>query len=121
MWFRRVELNICRPMILGYYYSDGLETFRTRMRCIPEAAEGLKAQGIDGMRWLDALLTGEWIAGPSLTLADLCLFSYLDDMFEKGQSMPDGCDRLAAWFDRVGARPAAEQSLWKWRAAEAAK
>lgn len=121
MWFRRVELNICRPMIHGYYYSDGLETFRTRIRCIPEAAEGLKSQAVDGIRWLEEHLNGEWIAGPSLTLADLCLFSYFDDLFEKGQKMPDGCERVSAWYKRVGSRPAAEQSLWKWRPAEAVK
>ena len=118
MWWRRVELNICRPMIQGYYYSDGLEMFRTRMRCIPEAADGLKAQAQDALRWLDGLLTGEWIAGPALTIADICLFSYLDDLRDKGQSMPDGCDRLSAWYERISARPAAEMSLWKWRPVE---
>ena len=42
MWWRRVELNICQPMILGFYYGEGFETYRTRMRCIPEAASGMK-------------------------------------------------------------------------------
>lgn len=114
MWWRRVELNICQPMIQGFYYSEGLELFRTRMRCIPEAAAGLKEKGRDGMRWLDGLLRNEWIAGPSLTIADICLYSYLEDMFEKGQSMPDDCARLASWFERVGARPGAARSIWNW-------
>ena len=44
MWWRRAELNICQPMILGFYYGEGLETYRTRMRCIPEAAAGFASK-----------------------------------------------------------------------------
>src|SRR6476620_5575592 len=73
MWWRRVELNICQPMIQAYYFGEGLELFRTRMRCIPEAADGMKERARDGMRWLDALLTGQWIAGATFTIADICL------------------------------------------------
>lgn len=50
MWWRRVELNICQPMIMGFYFGEGLELFRTRMRCIPEAADGMKDRARDGMR-----------------------------------------------------------------------
>jgi glutathione S-transferase len=118
MWWRKVEINICQPMILGFYYGEGLETYRTRMRCIPEAADGMKEKARDGMRWLDGLLRGEWVAGPSFTVADIHLFSFLDEMAEKGQSIPDECDALRTWLDRVAARPAAEMSLWRWRASE---
>ena len=117
MWWRRVELNICQPMILGFYYGEGYETYRTRMRCIPEAAGGMKEKARDGMRWLDGLLRGEWVAGPSFTVADIHLFSFLDEMSEKGQSIPDECGALKSWLDRVAGRPAAEMSLWRWRSA----
>jgi len=118
MWWRRVDLNICQPMIQGFYYSEGLETYRTRMRCIPEAADGLKERGRDGMRWINGLLRGEWVAGPSFTVADIHLYSFLQEMGEKGQAIPDDCVDLKAWLDRVGARPAAEKSLWRWRPSE---
>ena len=29
MWWRLAELNICQPMITGFYYGEGLETYRT--------------------------------------------------------------------------------------------
>ena len=118
MWWRKVELNICQPMILGFYYGEGLETYRTRMRCIPEAADGMKEKARDGMRWMNGLLRGEWVAGPSFTVADIHLFAFLDEMAEKGQPIPDDCDELKAWLQRVGARPAAEMSLWRWRPSE---
>jgi glutathione S-transferase len=118
MWWRRVELNICQPMILGFYYGEGLETYRTRMRCIPEAAGGMKERARDGLRWLDGLLKGEWIAGATFTVADIHLYAFVDEMPEKGQPIPDDCHAVKAWIDRVRARPAAEMSLWRWRSAE---
>lgn len=118
MWWRRVELNICQPMMLGFYYSEGLEMFRTRMRCIPQAADGMKERRRDGMRWLDSLLRSDWLTGPSFTVSDMHLFSYLDDLSEKGQPMPEDCSHLRSWFHRVAARPAAERSGWRWRPAE---
>ena len=80
MWRRRVETNICQPMIFGFYFGEGLEIFRTRMRCIPAAAGGMKERARDGMRWLDGLLSDEWIGGASFTMADICLYPYLDEL-----------------------------------------
>jgi glutathione S-transferase len=119
MWWRKVELSICQPMILGFYWAEGLETYRTRMRCIPEAANGMKERARDGMRWLNGLLAGPWITGEAFTIADIHLYSFVQEMGEKGQTVPDDCVRLNAWLERVGARPAAEMSLWR-RHAEAA-
>ena len=113
MWWRRVELNICQPMIMGFYFGEGLELFRTRTRCIPQAADGMKERARDGMRWLDGLLTEEWIAGSRFTIADICLYGYLDELGDKGQPMPDECSRLAHWFEAVSMRPAAEESIWR--------
>lgn len=113
MWWRRVELNICQPMIMGYYFGEGLELFRTRMRCIPQAADGMKERARDGMRWLDRLFTKQWIAGAAFTVADVCLYGYLDELADKGQPIPEECTNLRRWFDDVAARPAAEQSIWR--------
>ena len=118
MWWRRVELNICQPMIFGFYYGEGFQTYRTRMRCIPEAADGMKERGRDGMRWINGLIRAEWVAGPSFTVADIHLYSFLQEMAEKGQPIPEDCATLSSWVERVGARPAAEMSLWRWRLAE---
>jgi glutathione S-transferase len=113
MWWRRVELNICQPMIMGYYFGEGLELFRTRMRCIPQAADGMKERARDGMRWLERQLTQEWIAGPQFSVADICLYGYLDELSDKGQPIPADCTSVMRWFDAVSRRPAAEQSIWR--------
>ena len=115
MWWRRVELNICVPMVHRFYYAEGLELFRSRIRCLPEAAEGMKQRAIDGMRWIDGLIAGDWLAGDRFTAADICLYCCLDQFGEAGQPIPVECMTLKAWFDRVGQRPAAEASIWKER------
>jgi glutathione S-transferase len=113
MWWRRVELNICLPMVQGFYFAEALDLFRTRTRCLPEAADGLKERARDGMRWIDGLIAGEWLAGDRFTAADICLYCNIDQLRTVGQPIPDECFNLKAWFERVDARPAAEQSLWK--------
>jgi glutathione S-transferase len=65
------------------------------------------------MRWIDRLLEGPWLAGERFTVADICLYCYIDQLLEVGQPIPDDCSRLEQWFARVGERPAAEASIWK--------
>ena len=113
MWWRRVEIGICRPMVLGFYYGEGLELFKTRIKCYPEQAEAQKEIARTGMRWLDGVMNEPWLAGDRFTVADICLYSYIDQLRSVGQAIPDDLARLRAWFDRVGERPGAEPSLSK--------
>ena len=112
MWWRRVEINICLPMLYGFYFGEGLEIFRDRTHCLPEAADGMKVRGRKGMQWIDGLIEdGRWLAGERFTVADICLYCYIDALRGIGQPIPDGCSRLEAWFTRVGLRPAAGGSV----------
>ena len=79
MWTRRIDLNVCEPLVAGFRYGEGLGIFKDRMRTIPEAADGLKALKHDNLVKLDGLLAGkEFLCGDRLTMADLLLFSFLD-------------------------------------------
>jgi len=115
MWWRRAEIQICHPMVQGFYYAEGLDLFKTRTRCLPEAAEGMKERARDGMRWIDGLIDGDWLCNDRFTCADICLYCYIDQLMDAGQPIPDDCDALNAWHGRVGARDAAEASIWKER------
>jgi glutathione S-transferase len=53
-WTRWVDLNIVEPLTNGFRYSEGLPMFKDRMRCLPEAADGLKACAQDKIKFLDA-------------------------------------------------------------------
>ena len=75
----------------------------------------MKEKARDGLRWLDLLLKAEWVAGSSFTVADIHLYCFVEEMGEKGQPIPEECQAVKAWLDRVAARSAAEMSLWRWR------
>jgi len=108
MWTRRVDLKICEPLTNGFRFAEGLPLFESRMRCLPEAAAGLKAVAQDGIRWLDPLIAGrDFIAGDRVTLADLMLFAFLDFGASVGQPIDPAAAHVTAWYDRMKARPSA--------------
>lgn len=112
MWTRRVELNITEHMYNGFRYAEGIDIFRDRMVVLPEAADGLKRKARAGREWLDGLMAGrEYIAGDSISLADLVLFCCMDFARGVGQPLEPELKNLSAWFDRMAARPSASASL----------
>src|SRR4051812_32978704 len=110
MWTRRVDLKVCEPMANGFRYAEGLKLFESRMRVLPEAAEGLKAVARDGLQWLEGEFKGPWMVGERFTLADILLFSFLDFGGQVGQPLDPGLAKLTDWFARVKARPSAAAS-----------
>ncbi len=107
MWVRRIDLNICEPIAQGYRYSEGLKMFENRMRCLPEAAAGLKQIAQEKLAWLDGLIEGRpFICGDRLTLADILLYVFLDFGAQVGQPFNETLSTIPAWFARMQARPA---------------
>ncbi len=108
MWARRIDLGVVEPMANGFRFSQGLGLFKDRIRCLPEAADGLKAIAQDKLAWLDGLM-GErtWIAGEQFTFADILLYCFLDFAQTVGQPLKPENHWIAAWFERVKARPSA--------------
>ena len=108
MWTRRIDLNIAEPALNGFRFSQGLKLFEKRLRCIPEAADGLKATAQDKLSWLDGLMGSKpFVAGDKLTMADLLLFVMVDFMATVGQPLDPACKNLTAWYGRMKARPSA--------------
>ena len=63
------------------------------------------------LAWLDGLMAGrQWIVGDRFTLADILLFVFLEFGAQVGQPLDPANKNLAAWKDRVGARPSAAAS-----------
>jgi glutathione S-transferase len=110
MWTRRADIKICEPMANGFRYAEGLALFQNRMRCLPEAAPGLKAVAKDGLEWMEGQFKGPWIAGERFTLADILLFAFLDFGAQVGQPLDPAFGKLTDWFARVKARPSAAAS-----------
>lgn len=111
MWTRRVDLKICEPLVNGFRFAEGLPLFEPRLRCLPEAAEGLKATAQDGIRWLDPLIAGRsFIAGDALSLADVMLFTFLDFGATVGQPIDPAATNVQRWYERMKSRPSARMN-----------
>jgi glutathione S-transferase len=108
MWTRRIDLNIVEPAANGFRFAEGLKMFQDRVRCIPQAADDLKATARDKLAWLDGLMGAKpFIAGDKLTMADILLFAFLSFMGKVGQPLDPALKNLGAWFERMKARPSA--------------
>lgn len=112
MLIRRLDYDVVGPMTTAFRGSEGLPMFQSRMRCLPEAADGLKACARDGLAAFNALLAGKtWLAGDRFTLADILLYCLTEFGKMVGQPLPESLANLAAWSERVAARPSAAASL----------
>lgn len=108
MWVRRIDLNVVEPAANGFRFAEGLKMFQNRIRCIPQAADDLKATARERLVWLDGLMGSKpFVAGDKLTMADIMLFAFVDFMGQVGQPLDPANKNLTAWFGRMKARPSA--------------
>ncbi|WP_119420813.1 glutathione S-transferase family protein [Desertibaculum subflavum] len=108
MWTRRIDLNIVEPLTNGFRFAEGLKLFQNRIRCIPEAAEGLKTTAREKLAWLDGLMAGkQFVCGDRFTMADVLLYAFLEFAQTVRQPLDPACKNIAAWYERVKARPSA--------------
>jgi len=108
-WTRWADLNVCEPLANGFRYSEGLPLFQDRMRCIPEAADGLKACVQDKLSWLDGQLQDrDYLAGDQFSLADILLSSFIAFGEQVGQPLNRDLKTVSAWYDRCQARDSAK-------------
>jgi glutathione S-transferase len=106
MWTRRVDLNICEPLLGGFRFSEGLKMFQSRVVCVPEAAPGLKKIAAERIKWLDGQMAGkEYLCGKRFSLADIQLYCVLDFGNQVGQPLDPANTNIVAWMARVAARP----------------
>ena len=112
MWQRRIELGITEHLYNGFRFAEGLDFFKDRLHCLPEAAAGLKEIVQEKLAWLDKLMEGKtFIVGDRFTIADMILFSALDFGAGMNQTVDPSLKNVTAWFERVAARPSAAASV----------
>ena len=106
MWTRRVDLNICEPLAMGYRFGEALKFFEKRVPVDPEASPGLKMIAANRLEWLNAQMTGkDYLCGSRFTLADVLLYSWIEFGNQVGQPLNTANTNIVAWFARVGERP----------------
>lgn len=109
MWVRRVEWKVIQPMADGFRFAEGLPIFKDRIRTLPDAADGLKAIGQDGLTWFDGQLADrDTIVPGRFTLADVALYAFLEFGGMVGQPVDPAHKNVQAWFEKTQARPSAQ-------------
>ena len=104
-WYERLGFSV----VGEHRFAEGLPLFKDRLRTVPEAAPGLKPIAKDGLAWLDKQIAGrDTIVPKRFTLADVTLFAFLEFGATVGQGRDPGLANLAAWFEKVKARPSAK-------------
>ena len=103
---RHIDQTVVVPMTTGFRGAEGYPMFKDRMHCVPGAADDLKALTRAGLAGVDTLLTAKtFLLGDRFTLADILLFAFVEFGAVIGQPTPPELANLAAWRDRVAARP----------------
>jgi glutathione S-transferase len=105
MWTRRVELGVVQPMTAGFRAAEGLPLFKDRVRCLPQAATDLKLAASEGLAFINKQMGGKaFLAGDSLTMADLLLFAFIEFGALVGQGLDPANSNLVAWRERMSSR-----------------
>ena len=111
-WQRRVEQNITENVYNGFRFAEGLQLFKDRVPCEPDAAPGLKRIAQARLKWLDGLIAGrEFIVPNRFTIADIVLYCALDFAAGVGQPLDPELKNVNTWFKRIDERPSAKASL----------
>ena len=48
----------------------------------------------------------------TITEADICLFTYVDQLCNGGQPLPADLPKVNAWYQRIAQRPSATESVY---------
>ena len=112
MQLRRIELNVTEHLYNAFRYGPGLELFKTRFRCLPEASEGLLAKAMDNLAIVDKMLDGnKFLCGDRMTMGDITLYCCLDFVTHSWTKIDGKLDNVIAWFKRMESLPSAQSSL----------
>lgn len=107
MWVRRIEFVLTTPV--GNFWRHAhpyTAALITRYRDFGESNRDAYA---GGQRWLDRELEGQsFILGEALTMADICALSTVDFATWIGLGLDPALTHLAAWHERMSARPSAK-------------
>jgi glutathione S-transferase len=110
MWTRRLYLEICAPMVEWWRGSeDAARFYRGYRSSAPEARGHNMFEANRGLNQFEEDLEGrQFIAGDSLTMADILLYAFMATM---APAVPwlhqPGRRNVTAWFERMTARPTA--------------
>jgi glutathione S-transferase len=101
-----VEFVVMQPV--GNYWRHAHPRTAALLTQFTDFGQSNVARYADAQRWLDRELTvGPFIAGATYGMADICALSTVDVATWIGLPLEPALTHLAAWHERVSARPSA--------------
>jgi glutathione S-transferase len=106
MWIRRVEWQLMSP--IGQIWRHAHPYTAALLTQYKDFGESNRAHADRAYHWLDREMADKaFIAGDSVSAADIMALSIVDFGTFIGTPIPDDCGHLKAWQERVSARPSA--------------
>jgi glutathione S-transferase len=107
MWVRRVEFQLMQPV--GQFWRHAHPRTAGLINQYKDFGESNRAAYASAQRWLDGELADgrPFIAGDSLSMADICALSTVDFAHWIGLDIEPDRPHLLAWHERMRARPSA--------------
>ncbi|BCW89618.1 FtsZ-localized protein A [Alphaproteobacteria bacterium SO-S41] len=112
MWIRRVELQLMSQIgnvwINSHKYTEKYAE-KYGIKRFPDFGEESAKRAVGRLHWLDGDIAGrDFIAGDTYSMADIAALTVIDFAGFIGIPIPERCDNLKAWHERVSARPSAQ-------------
>jgi glutathione S-transferase len=106
MWVRRIEFIMMTPV--GNFWRHAHPYTAALLTQYKDFGESNRQAYMAAQRWLDRELDGRaFVAGEAYTMADICALSTMDFASWIGLETEPQLANLAAWHERVSARPSA--------------
>jgi glutathione S-transferase len=107
MWVRRIEFQLMAPV--GQFWRHAHPRTAALLTQYKDFGESNRATYANAQRWLDGELADgrAFIAGDTQTMADICALSTVDFARWIGLDLEPDLPNLAAWHERIKARPSA--------------
>ena len=107
MWVRRLEFQLMTPV--GMFWRHAHPLTAALLTQYKDFGESNREAVSRVLRWLDRDLADgrAFIAGETYSMADIVAQTTLDFAIFTGLEVPEDTPHLAAWRERVGARPSA--------------
>jgi glutathione S-transferase len=106
MWVRRIEFIMMTPV--GNFWRHAHPYTAALLTQYKDFGESNRQAYTAAQRWLDRELDGRaFVAGETYSMADICALSTMDFASWIGLETEPQLANLAAWHERVSARPSA--------------
>jgi glutathione S-transferase len=111
MWARRVEFNICVPLLNGHRFGSTSLIRARQGLATPSGSRESRAMASAALAWLEGQMgQRDYLCGDRFSFADILLYSFVNFGISTGQLLDPDWTALARWRERIRSRPSAGEA-----------